>query len=46
VDPSGEAIRLFHRGQHPPLRGTMLSLDDQRNELASERARTASDLDA
>jgi hypothetical protein len=22
--PSGEAIRLFRRGQHPPLRGTML----------------------
>lgn len=31
--PSGEAIRLFRRGQHPPLRGTMLSLDDQRHLL-------------
>ncbi len=31
--PDGEAIRLFRRGQHPPLRGTMLSLDDQRHLL-------------
>jgi len=31
--PSGEVIRLFRRGQHPPLRGTMLSLDDQRHLL-------------
>jgi hypothetical protein len=31
--PGGEAIRLFRHGQHPPLRGTMLSLDDQRHLL-------------
>ena len=31
--PSAEAIRLFRRGQYPPLRGTLLSLDDQRHLL-------------
>ncbi len=31
--PGGEAIRLFRHGQHPPLRCTMLSLDDQRHLL-------------
>ena len=31
--PGGEATRLFRHGQHPPLRGTMLSLDDQRHLL-------------
>ena len=31
--PSGETLRLFRRGQHPPLRGTLLRLDKQQHLL-------------
>lgn len=31
--PSGETLRLFRRGANPPLRGTLLTLDEQRHVL-------------
>ncbi|AYG02342.1 argonaute/piwi family protein [Gryllotalpicola protaetiae] len=31
--PRGDSVRLFRRGEFPPLRGTMLSLSEQRHVL-------------